>query len=277
MNFKIEIFKTINGIGAASGLVYLKNNLYIISDNSGFLYQFNIKDNNLQKHQLIDNNQENIPKKDKPDFESICFKNNKLHIFGSGSTKKRDQKVIFDLENLESKSKDLSDLYADLKQIANFTDDELNIEGSFYHNENLYLLNRGNGDVAKNGIFIRNKTYKKITFKEFELPIINNIETSFTDAIVFENKIYFLATSENTTSTYLDGEVYGSILGIIDIETLAVLSTIKITDNQKFEGLTIYSHSENEINFLVCEDNDTEELLSKIYLLTLNDFLEMKI
>ena len=79
-----------------------------------------------------------------------------------------------------------------------------------------------------------------------------------------------MACSENTSNTYDDGEIYGSILGIIDFDTFEIINTIQITDNQKFEGLTLYKQSENEINFLLCEDNDTEELVSNIYQLTIN-------
>ena len=161
-------------------------------------------------------------------------------------------------------------MYEKLKQKANFTDDDLNIEGSFYFKENLYLLNRGNGQDAKNGIFTYDKVNKVVDFKPFILPIINNVATSFTDAICLENKIYFLACAENSSNTYDDGEIYGSIIGIIDIGTMKIEQTLQITDNQKFEGLTLYSKNKNEINFLLCEDNDTEDLVSNIYQLKIN-------
>ena len=269
MNFKIDIFATIDGIGAASGIVHLDNNLFIIGDNSNFLYQYSIATKKLKKHGLAENSQANIAKKQKPDFEAITLKNKKLHIFGSGSTKNRNLKIIFDLGKQTTKNKDCTKLYQKFKNTAQLTDDDLNIEGAMYHNNNLYLINRGNGATTKNGIFIKNKITKTISYHSYHLPIINGVVTSFTDAIIANNKIYFLACAEDSSSTYLDGTVYGSILGIIDPETLEVIWTIQISDNQKFEGLTIYSHSENEINFLLCEDNDTEQLQSNLYQLTI--------
>lgn len=269
-NFQLQIFATINGLGAASGIIYLNDNIYLIGDNSGFLYKYGISSKNLLKFPILENAKENIIKKEKPDFEAITLRNNKFYIFGSGSTKKREIRVKFDLVNNEASTKDVSDLYEKLKNKANFTDDDLNIEGSFYWNENLYLLNRGNGEFYKNGIFIYNKEFDNVIYKPIKLPIINNVETSFTDAIVQENKIYFLACAENTSNTYDDGEIYGSIIGIINIETFELEQTLQITNNQKFEGITLYSQSENEISFLLCEDNDTEELVSNIYQLTIN-------
>ena len=269
-NFQLSPFVSISGIGAASGIVFLKNQLYIIGDNSGFLYQYDLSSKILKQHSIIENPISNITKKDKPDFESITLKNNKLYIFGSGSTKKREFRIKFDLETQETKSKDLSKLYKKLKEVADFTDDDLNIEGSFFYDDILYLLNRGNTELSKNGIFKYDKSSDSIAYQPIKLPIINNIETSFTDAIVHENKIYFLATAENSSSTYLDGEIYGSIIGIINIENMEIENFLRISNNQKFEGMTFYNQQENEVNFLICEDNDTENLVSEIYQLKFN-------
>ena len=269
-NFQLSPFVSISGIGAASGIVLLNNQLYIIGDNSGFLYQYDLLSKVLKQHSIIENPVANIPKKEKQDFESITLKNNKLYIFGSGSTKKREIRIKFDLQTQETKSKDLSKLYKKLKEVANFTDDDLNIEGTFFYVNNLYLLNRGNTELSKNGIFKYDKFLDSIAYQPIKLPIINNIETSFTDAIVHENKIYFLATAENSSSTYLDGEIYGSIIGIINIENMEIENFLQISNNQKFEGLTFYNQQENEVNFLICEDNDTENLVSEIYKLKVN-------
>ena len=269
-NFQLSPFVSISGIGAASGIVLLNNQLYIIGDNSGFLYQYDLSLKVLKQHSIIENPVANIPKKEKPDFESITLKNYTLYIFGSGSTKKREIRIKFDLQTQETKSKDLSKLYKKLKEVANFTDDDLNIEGTFFYVNNLYLLNRGNTELSKNGIFRYDKSLDSIAYQPIKLPIINNIETSFTDAIVHENKIYFLATAENSSSTYLDGEIYGSIIGIINIENMEIEHFLQISNNQKFEGLTFYNQQENEVNFLICEDNDTENLVSEIYQLKVN-------
>ena len=269
-NFQLSPFVSISEIGAASGIVFLNNQLYIIGDNSGFLYQYDLSSKILKQHSIIENSVANIPKKEKPDFESITLKNNTLYIFGSGSTKKREIRIKFDLQTQETKSKDLSKLYKKLKEVANFTDDDLNIEGTFFYVNNLYLLNRGNTELSKNGIFKYDKSSNSTAYQPIKLPIINNIETSFTDAIVHEDKIHFLATAENSSSTYLDGEIYGSIIGIINIENMEIENYLQISNNQKFEGLTFYNQQENEINFLICEDNDTENLVSEIYKLKVN-------
>ena len=59
--FQLSEYLNISGIGSASGIVFTNNSLYIISDNAGFLYQYDMSDvtlcevERLKKHQLIEN------------------------------------------------------------------------------------------------------------------------------------------------------------------------------------------------------------------------------
>ena len=51
--------------------------------------------------------------------------------------------------------------------------------------------------------------------------------------------------------------------------TFEIINVQLLSEHQKFEGITLYKESENEIEFLLCEDNDTETLETIIYQLTL--------
>ena len=268
--FTIELLHKIIGIGSASGLIYKDNSLFIISDNSSFLYEYNILENQLSKIKLLENSQENIRKKDKFDFESITLKKNKIHILGSGSTSKREKRITYNLETAAIAEKSLSKLYQNLKQTVSISDEELNIEGTIFYNESWLLFQRGNGVNSKNGIFKTKslKTEFHTAFIPIQLPKINHIETSFTDAIFADEKIYFLAAAENTTSTYDDGEIFGSILGRMNSETFEIEFTQRISDAHKFEGLTFYKKTETEIQFLICEDNDSNVLETNIFKLS---------
>jgi hypothetical protein len=272
--FTIELLFQIVGIGSASGLIYKDNSLFVISDNSSFLYQYHIPENQLSKIKLLENSRENIPKKDKFDFESIALKGNELQLLGSGSTSKREKRITYNLETAAIAEKYLSKLYKKLKQTTSISDDELNIEGALFCNEKWHLFQRGNGANSRNGIFKINSQSLEIEchteLVEVQLPKIKHIETSFTDAVLVEDKIYFLATAEDTTSTYEDGEIFGSIIGRMDSKTLEIEFTLKISDTHKFEGLTLYKNTETEITFLICQDNDSDVLETNIYKLTLN-------
>ena len=267
-NFTLNTLFQISGIGAASGLFFKYDTLFIISDNSTFLYEYKLLEKNLQKIKLLDNSQDNILKKDKLDFESITFKDNKLYLFGSGSTSKREKRISYNIETKEIKEKSLEKLYQKLKSKASISDDDLNLEGAFYNNKKWYFFQRGNSSESKNGIFIVDDQ-KNVQFIPVSLPKIDGIEATFTDAILVEDTIYFLAAAEDTTSTYNDGEIAGSLFGAMNCHTLEVHFTEIISRENKFEGITLFSNNADKIEFLLCEDNDTEVLETTIYKLSI--------
>lgn len=268
--FQLALLFKIIGLGSASGLIFNEENLYIISDNSTFLYQYAIPNQELKKIKLLDNSQENMPKKQKLDFESITQKGNKLYVFGSGSKPKREKQIIYNIKNQKIVDKDLTIFYQKLKSNASISDKDMNIEGAVFYKKDLILFQRGNGEGAKNGIFIIDTKTENSKYIALPLPKLKEVEATFTDAVLVEDTIYFLASAEDSKSTYKDGEILGSIIGSINTKTWSVNFTKQITETQKFEGLTFYKKSKTQIEFLLCEDNDTEELVSNIYNLKLD-------
>jgi hypothetical protein len=272
--FTLEILFHIIGIGSASGLIYKDNSLFIIGDNSGFLYEYSIDSKKLQRHEIIENAKENIAKNEKPDFEAITHFGDNLYIFGSGSTPKRNKMVQINTVEKEISTNDLTDLYGVMQSFGEIKPDDFNIEGAIYNGESWFLFNRGNGKSKKNVVFTihgKNLTNEfNILSNDYKLPKIKGVRSSFTDAILVDNKIYFLATAEDTNSTYKDGEILGSCIGRIDLETMKIDFIEKITDSHKFEGITLYSKNNETIEFLLCEDNDTEVLEANIYKLKLS-------
>ena len=265
--FELKPFLTIEGVGAASGLVYHQEKLFIIGDNSGFLYEYNLENKKLQSFPLVKNALNLTPKKIKEDFESITLHNGSLQIFGSGSTKKRDKQIGFSLADNSITKLSAKNLYKKFLETAMISDKDLNIEGAVFHNDKQYFFQRGNGEQSTNGIFI--VSGDDIEFKSIALPIILGLQCGFTDAIVHDDKCYFLATAENTNSTYFDGEIMGSIFGCLNLDTFIIEYAVQIASTEKMEGITFYKSDDKTITFLICEDNDIEELKSNIYELTI--------
>jgi hypothetical protein len=274
----LEVFAEIDGIGSASGLFLHEDLLYIIGDNSGYLNEYNIKTKKLCKIQILFDKTldqlENIPKSLKPDFEILCHNNNKLYILGSGSTLKRNLMIEFDLKTQKVIQKDLTETYSLLKSISKIDDQNFNLEGAIFTGNEWLLFNRGNGIDAKNGIFKTQgadlaKT-KQAKFNPLKLPNIDHVESSFTDAVLVKNEIFFIATAEDTKSTYADGEILGSFIGSINLQILKLTFSNKISGKHKFEGITLFSQNEHSTTFLLCEDRDSEELKTTIYKLAIN-------
>lgn len=264
--FELSNLFTIKGIAAPSGLLYSQNVLFVISDSSQFLYQYDIAKKILLKFPLVKEAKENIIKENKPDLESITQYGNQLIMLGSGSTNQRNTMFTLDLGSDTLQSQDLSILYHKLKNVGSFSDDQLNIEGAIYAHQTMLLFQRGNSKNSRSGIFIvPNHQEDGIRFVPISLPTLDDIETTFTDAILVGDTIYFLACAENTTSTYEDGEVLGTILGVMHAPTFEIIEVHLLSEHQKFEGITLYQETESEFTFLLCEDNDTEDLEATIY------------
>lgn len=273
--FTLDLLFKIIGIGSASGLLYNDNTLLLIGDNSGYLYEYSIDSSNLKSYPLIANPSENIPKSEKPDFESLTQYQDTLYLFGSGSTAKRNSMVQFDLKQKKKIStNNMVDLYAVMQSFGNLKPEDFNLEGAIFDGETWYLFNRGNGISQRNVLFsLRAKKLSdefSLMSNDYKLPKIKGVRSTFTDAVLVDGKIYFLATAENTKSTYNDGEVLGTLIGCINLETMKIEFTKKISDIHKFEGLTVFKKSTKKIEFLLCEDKDTDILETQIYKLTLD-------
>ena len=275
--FKLDLFLKIIGISSASGLVYKNDSLYIISDDSNYLYEYSIANADLEKHLLIENEavNENISKNVKSDFEAITQFDDDIFVVGSGSTIVRNKMIqVSDLQKRVLQNHDLTDLYLSMHYFAGISAEEFNIEGVIFTGEKWYFFQRGNGKSAKNGIFTIESPYftqgYSMLYASYDLPKINGVQASFTDAILVDDSFYFLASAEDSQSTYLDGEVVGSSIGRINIETMKLKEVVTVTDTHKFEGLTLYKNNAKTLEFLLCEDQDNEVMESQIFKLTLN-------
>ncbi|RZK54123.1 MAG: hypothetical protein EOO87_11245 [Pedobacter sp.] len=268
---ELEIFAKIDGIGSASGLFLRENLLYVIGDNSAYLYEYNIAEKELSKIELLSGFKpsENIAKSLKPDFEVLCHFRDQLFILGSGSKPNRNLMLCYNLETKNVTRHDLTFLYSKIKKSTGIDEENFNIEGAVPTETDWYLFNRGNGDANKNGVFkIKGTDLVKassVTFIPIALLKTNNVLVSFTDAVQHLNHIYFIAAAENTTSTYDDGEILGSYIGKIDLENFRLDFTKKISAHQKFEGITFLKQIDEKLEFLLCEDKDNDILETVIY------------
>ncbi|MBK5193187.1 MAG: hypothetical protein JJE07_08240 [Flavobacteriaceae bacterium] len=224
-------------IPSASGVSVIGSTIYVIGDNSPWLYKLNSEYAITGKIQLnpgIDLPDGIYAKKDKPDFEALATVKTegtwKLLAFGSGSkSPQRDVLAVVAPEDLPKlKSYSLIGFYDQLKASAKLTDAELNIEAAEIIGDRLFLFNR-----RKNLLF----EYKLSEFfnylnkkgenpfpkiYKFSLPDISGIEAGFTGAgqLHGDQKIIFTATVEDTPNNIDDGEVLGSFIGVISLTDL---------------------------------------------------------
>jgi hypothetical protein len=250
-----------------------------VGDDSPYLF---ILDNDLKiidQKELIDTkslNETRIKKSKKPDFEAFeKINDQEFVIFGSGS--KLPERGIFIKILLENNKinkimkYDITHFYQELKKLPEFLNSEINIEAAAYQNNTIYLFNRiKNVVIAINyqdliAYFEHQKPLPKMVLTTFILPQINHIEAGFSGAICLENqnKILFTASYENTDNAYNDGEILGSIIGIININEGLLNPEIKtctipnLNNKLKVESITIENEvSNHEIKLVLITDDD---------------------
>src|SRR5690606_15623781 len=173
----LKLFLTIQGVGAASGLIYRDGQLYVISDNSNYLYNYSIDQQALHQ-QLLINQPVNvdIPKKKKADFEAITVADSVLYVVGSGSSTTRNTLIQYHLGTTKTTTVDLRRVYKSLRNTYSIAKEDFNIEGALIVDKELWLFNRGNGPSHKNGIFILAKeTLSPKALHTVALPQLGNV------------------------------------------------------------------------------------------------------
>ncbi|OIQ16219.1 MAG: hypothetical protein BM557_10130 [Flavobacterium sp. MedPE-SWcel] len=276
--FQLQLLFQIIGIGSASGLLLDNDSLFIVSDNSHLLYEYNIKTEQLNKTPLVADDYtgllENIPKEHKADYEAVTINNNDLYLFGSGSTEKRSSIGRINIDTKEALPHlDATDLYLIMQSFGGINPEGFNIEGAINDGTTWYLLQRGNGKSEQNGIFTLegdiSEMFFQIIYNPIELPRIDSVQAGFTDGIKVNDKLYFLASVEKSSSAHNDSKTAGTYIGILNLETMKVESTMLIGQNN-YKGITLYKDNNSTLEFLLCEDKGDNEMISNIYKITID-------
>lgn len=277
----LQSWLKIAGITAISGLGFENNQLQLIADNSNALYNYYIENDSLASYPLTDGPiEEKQEKKIKLDLESFTKWDNTWYTFASGSTDNRNKAFMFNKFSKHSTPLNLSDLYNEMKHFSNLETSDFNIEAVTPYNGDWLFLNRGNGTKNANYIFVvqgKNLIDEfNIYYFEFNLPEINNVKTGFSDAIVLNNTLFFIATAEDSSNNFNDGKIEGSLFGAIDLKKMKLLFSEKISDTEKFEGITVLQQSKKDVIFALAADNDNDDL-EKTEILKLRVTLKNKI
>ena len=223
-------------IPSASGIEITGKHIYMIGDDSPFLFRLNKKLEVLEKIQIASTKDlagDRIPKKQKSDWEAMTLVQhkgmNEIFVFGSGSKKKRKVlvRIGYDEKPVSVKTSSLKELYKKIIKTTGISKDDLNIEAAAANKEFLFLFNRGVNLVLKYKLkeifsYLDNGSIPTPEVFKINLPSIKNIQSGFSGAtfVPGENKIIFCASVENSSNWIDDGEVLGSFIGLIDLEEL---------------------------------------------------------
>ncbi|WP_156308579.1 DUF6929 family protein [Sphingobacterium endophyticum] len=272
--FYLKEHLSIPGISSASGVEFSEGQIYLISDNSNYLYNYQIYNQQLNRHILLNSPQmEHVEKPQKLDLETMVLNNEKIYTFGSGSTTSRERGFSFTKNDWNITELDMRNLYMAMKSSANIKSSDFNIEGVAVYENSWLFLNRGNGPGGRNVIFkvVGDDLVNdfKVTSFEISLPEIDGLFFGFSGASVIDNSLYFIATAEEGLSTYDDGVIAGTILGVLNLNTMEIDYYQRISKDQKFEGISVLEIQPQKISFILCEDSDESCEITTIYRLDL--------
>lgn len=273
-------------VSSGSGLAIVDDKIYIVGDDSPFLYELNMEWAVIHKHLLLEGLPvtERIPKAIKPDFECMAeektAQGTRMWMFGSGSkSPERDLLVIYDpAEPGGLRHYSLTALYDKLMAFWGIGQDQLNLEAAVILDQKLYLFNRGSNQLAilplaplKSYLAApsgRALDHLEIETLYLELAKAGELQSRFSGACTLPGTslILFSATLEDTENWIDDGEIRGSMLGFFDTQQPELFSSQKMAfvttaDGapalEKIESIGfLEQEAEGHVRLLAVSDND---------------------
>jgi len=248
-------------LSAASGLVRVRDKLYVIADDELHLGVFGVDSAEpLKLVRLFDGD---LPasakkrKKLKPDVESLLFlpasgesPGGSLLALGSGSRPNRFVGALASLDargdvRVPAREIDLKPLYADIFERF----DQLNIEGAFVAGDELVLLQRGVAvgdsaviryDLAEVMAWLAGRrpgALPACSVRRVDLGAADGIAFGFTDgAALADGSWVFSAVAENRDDSYDDGPCVAAGIGICGSDD-ALRSFEWLAPKRKVEGI----------------------------------------
>jgi hypothetical protein len=308
---KVEVIKKqdLKDIPSASGVEMVNGLIYIIGDDSPFLYCLDHALTIIQQIALFkteDFTTGRIPKSLKPDLECmtslVIHDNHYLLIIGSGANEKREKGFLVKLPTKFNKNHivqevSFSNLFNLLRSNQDIVADAgLNLEGAAASESKFILFNRANGAAPNTALIFNMEEFlvfllenqEMIPFPEiipYTLPVIEGIQAGFSGASVFNDLLFFTASVEHVADAINDGVILGSFVGTIGMRddqhskqmvpglarnfSAALVEENKQKVIAKVESISIYE-KENDHIFIALAVTDNDMGNSLLLMLEIN-------
>lgn len=281
-------------LSAASGLVQVKDRLYVVADDELHLGVL-AAPGDASEHapnpvQLIPLLPGTLPqgkkaRKDaKPDFETLAvlpahagFRYGALLAMGSGSRPNRERAILLALDetgtpNGRAAELDLEVLYAPLhKQMA-----QLNIEGLWVQDGQMLLMQRGNRQHPASQLLVyewdamaewlvgREPQPPKLKNRiKMDMGKVDGIPLSLTDGAALPGGLWaYCGVAENTRDSTQDGPCTGSVVGVAN-QKGKLLCQYAIDGAAKIEGISVRVKGD-QVQALLVTDADDPHIASQL-------------
>lgn len=273
-------FRLINSfplvIPAVSGMEFYKGNLMMISDSANEISICNQQGKLIQILHSKDLKINELPKKDKADFEAsslLSYESNTfLLVLGSGSTvKNRNLAKLFDLNSEKTIQYDLFPFYAAIRTKYIIELKDWNIEALACYQDRLFFFNRGTNSIFEvnqtdffNFLEQKNTDFASKIYR-LKMNQLNGFELGISGVNIDENgTFYCTASAENTSDWYNDGEIIGSVIATFKMDELKdemnlQFEPFKIDEKLAPIKLEAICQTNDTNRFFVASDNDGEK------------------
>lgn len=281
-------------LSAGSGLVRVKDWFYAVADDELFLLGIRLdRLDRGTRFQLFPGTlpqEHNARKKAKPDLEAVLHLEKSdgepghLLAVPSGSKPNRIKGALRPLAKTgRVKSKAIEVNFGPLYRKLKRTIPDLNIEGATIHGATLSLFQRGNSARGVNCVIELNadklveeilstgkiSARRIVAIKRFDLPELDGVPLTVTDAVYFGGKHWVVLVAEDTKDPYLDGQCKGSVLAVI-AESGQVLPIAVIDFPDKIEGISA-GYEAGRVRLYFVTDADDRSIASTLLSLLVDD------
>lgn len=260
INWKLEHHQALDGIPGISSLAWTSDGLYALADNMPVLFRFDSDNLTLLERISLaeDGGLDELAKPIKPDYEASAIIDRdgrrELLMFGSGSVAStREVLARYDFSSGKVSRESLAGLYRAISEAETENPLEINIEGAATIGEELLLSNRGHIGQPHNHLARVHLTELNLLgMQRIVLPTEPFVGVSGLEYLADEDRLWFTASTEETSSVYDDGAIGDSYLGWVDDysrkrdqaviapDGLINLNQLdNLFDGQKIEGLAL--------------------------------------
>ncbi|HEY0056759.1 MAG TPA: hypothetical protein VGB63_15510 [Pedobacter sp.] len=253
---------------SGSTISFRNGHFYLMGDDARSLVVLDSSLSIIETINLFPGTEPRIQKIDKADIESSEWIGEKLYLFGSGSvTTTRDSGFVFDPEDRQVFRIDLGGFY---RKMIDIGIPALNLEGAAVVKDHLIFANRSNLSNNENYLLLNpvDHLLENIT-KAISLKLPGDAGVSGLTYLPKEDVLILTASEEDTGSTYDDGAIGGSYLGLIR-EASTKLSMDEVVPDQwmplvavhkdffgqKIESVCMYNNDKDKTELLLVSDND---------------------
>ena len=267
---------------SGSAVEFKRDHYYLTGDDANYLLKLDKNWKGADSIILSNYPGKRISKNIKPDIEASTFlfgSRNNLFLVGSGSmSPTRDSMVVLNVDSIQINKYSLSDFHQRLKRAGI---NEINFEGAASTPWGLILSNRGNNNNRKNHlVFTSNDFFEDQQDAEFRITTIGvNMDSTETFTGIsglcysgMSDRLLLTASTEDTESSYKDGEIGKSYLWIVEdisskrrflgMNPNQVIDLVKIDKRfigQKIESVSIIRETNKILEVILVADNDNGE------------------